>query len=78
MPTMKTVYWQRLSDGRYEVGFSHEEQYEPVKVVADKEAARSWVKAQTVEHKRAVSVLRLIPSTASDGGRVFAYPAAAH
>ena len=41
---MNSVYWRHLPDGRYEVGFSDGEQYEPMNVVADKEAARSWVR----------------------------------
>jgi hypothetical protein len=41
---MNSVYWRHLPDGRYEVGFSDGEQCEPMNVVADKEAARSWVR----------------------------------
>ena len=47
---MKLVYWRRLPDGRYEVGFSHGEQDEQVNVVAEKKAARPWVRAHSVEH----------------------------
>ena len=46
---MRSVYWRRLPDRRYEVGFSHGQDYEPVKVVADREAARSWVKEERSE-----------------------------
>ena len=35
---------------RRSLGFSHGEECEPAKVVADKEAARSWVKAHSFEH----------------------------
>jgi len=31
----KSVYWRRLPDGRYEVGFSHDEQHEPVSVAGN-------------------------------------------
>jgi hypothetical protein len=40
----KSVYWRHLPDDRYEVGFGYDQQREAIAVVADIEAARSWVR----------------------------------